>query len=64
MYDIPIIMLLTNTITNFYDVMSKSRVILWVVYTFSLKGLEEVEKMVRNWIHFASVSKIIKDEWL
>ena len=49
MYDIPVIMLLTNNITNFFgSKMSKNRVILRVVCTCNLEGLEEVEKMARN----------------
>ena len=44
-YDISVIVLLTNNITNICGGISKIQVILWVAYTCNVKGIEEVEKM-------------------
>ena len=62
--DIPIIMALTNNTINFCSEISKIRMILRVVYTCNVKGLQEVEKMGRNWMYFGSLTKIIRVERL
>ena len=43
-----IIILLTNNLTNIWNEISKSRLILWMVYIWNVKRLEEVEKLGRN----------------
>ena len=40
--------LLTNVLTSICSEISKVRMILWIVYTCSVKGLDEVEKLGRN----------------
>ena len=40
--------LLTNDLTNICSKISKIRLILWMVYKCNVKGLEEVERLVRN----------------
>ena len=47
-YDRSIIILLTNDLANIYSEISKVRLILWMVYTCNVKGLEEVETLGRN----------------
>ena len=40
--------LLTNDLTNICSEISKTRLILSIVYTCNVKGLEEAEKLGRN----------------
>ena len=57
-------MLLTNDLTDICREISTIQLVLWMDYTFIVKGLEEVEKMGKKWIYFASLTKIIRDEGL
>ena len=45
MYGITIIILLTNDLTDLCGEISKIRLVLWMVYTCNVKGLEEVEML-------------------
>ena len=45
LYDRSITILLTNNLTNICSKISKIRLILWMVYTCNVKGLEEVEEL-------------------
>ena len=64
LYDISVIMLLTNNITNIFSEISKIRVILWLAHTCNVKGPEQVEKMDGIWMNFATIMKTLVDEWL
>ena len=48
LYHKTIITLLTNNLTNICSEISKIRLILWLVYTSSVRGLEKVGKLGRN----------------
>ena len=48
LYDKPIIKLLTNDLTNIFREISKTRLVLWMVYTCNVKALEEVAKLGNN----------------
>ena len=53
-------MLLSNNLTNICNEISKIRMNILMTYTCNVKGFEEVEKMDRRWMHFASVTKIFR----
>ena len=44
----PLITLLKNDLTNIWSKISQIRMILWMAYSFSVKGLEEVETLGTN----------------
>ena len=52
LYNISIIVLLTNNLTNIFREISKIRMKLWMAYTYNVKVLEKPEKMGRRWTHF------------
>ena len=62
LHDTSIIMLLINDLTNNCGEISKIQLILLMAYTCNLKGLQEGEKMCWQWIYFASLTKIIRNE--
>ena len=62
LHDTSIIMLLINDVTNICGEISKIQLILLMAYTCNLKGLQEGEKMDRQLIYFASLTKIIRNE--
>ena len=58
-----IIILLKNDLTNICSKISKIRLILSMVYTCNVKGLEEVEKLGRNecTLHRCSRSQVMSN---
>ena len=61
LYSVAIIMLLINNVTNICSEITKIWMNLWMVHTGNMKRLQEVEKMGRKWMHFASLTKTIRD---
>ena len=55
-------MLLINDVTNICGEISKIQLILLMANNCNLKGLQEGEKMCWQWIYFASLTKIIRNE--
>ena len=67
LYATSVIILLGNVLVNICSEISKIWLILWMVYTCNVRGLEEVEKLreMNVWCsYFASLANITSDEWL
>ena len=60
LYNVLIILLLTNFLNIICSKISNIRMNSWLAYNCNVKGLEENEKMSRSWMNFPSLTKVIK----